>query len=82
MAGKKKKNKYSLSQRIDYYNRIAESEYKKNGNKVSNKERYAYGYIQGATKGLSLNYDSLDKYSKLGQKAGVRASEKSRNIKF
>ena len=64
------------------YNKVAKNEYIKNGNKISNKERYANGFIQGAEHGFSLNFDTLDKYSKIGQKAGVRARKKSENLKF
>lgn len=79
-----KKKKYTLSQRLDYYYNISHSEYLKGekSGKFSNKYRFASGYLQGAERGRSLNFDKLNKYEKLGQIAGEKARKKSENIKF
>lgn len=79
-----KNKKYSLNERVKHYSNIMSREYAKfdKTNKTSNKLDYAIGYVQGAEKGLSLNYNKLSKYQKLGQRAGNNARIKSLNVKF
>ena len=80
----KKNKKYSLEERVNYYNSIKEKEFKKydKTSKITCKFNYANGFVQGAKNGYSLNYNDLGKFEKLGQKAGVKARRKSEKIKF
>ncbi len=72
--------RYSLKERVTYYNRVSDYELKHNKN--SNRLAYACGFIQGAEHGLSLDYAKLDKYEKAGQMAGLKARKKSESLKF
>ena len=80
------KKRYSLKQRIAYYDKVVKAEFDKNGGNfytpMSNREKYAHGYLQGAQRGLSGNHNRLDKYTKLGESAGNKARLKSQNVKF
>ena len=78
------RKKYSLNERLDYYYNKSEKEYKKydKTGKISNKLKFANGFIQGAERGRSLDYDKLNRFDKLGQDAGVKARRKSENLKF
>lgn len=79
-----KNKKYSLNERVKHYSNIMSREYAKydKTNKMSNKLNYAIGYVQGAERGLSLDYNKLSKFEKLGQRAGNNARIKSMNVKF
>ena len=81
---KRKRKKYSLNERLNYYYNISRKEWQKydKTGKVSNKLQFANGYMQGAERGRSLDYDKLNRFEKLGQDAGVKARQKSEKLKF
>ena len=76
------KAKYSLEDRIDYYNDIVIEEYKK-GHKKTAKCEYALGYLAGTEPNVSLvKYKDASKIYKKGLLAGCKAVEQSRKVKF
>ena len=82
----RKRKRFSLNERIAHFDKVAKTEFEKTGGNLhapmSNREKYAHGYLQGAQRGLSSNHNKLDKYTKLGESAGNRARLKSQNLKF
>lgn len=76
--------KYSLEDRIRYYNRIAEKEWKKfdNTHEMSARLEFGNGYVYAAQHGKSLNFCECSKASKAGQLKGAKAREKSNKLKF
>ncbi len=76
------KQKFSLNERIAYHSKKVSSDpYAP----ITPKEDYALGFCQGAERGFPLDFDEKGKHSKFykaGCRAGVKASEKSKNIKF
>lgn len=76
--------KYSLEDRIRYYNRIAEKEWKKfdTSHEMSAKLEFANGYVYAAQHGKSLNFGECSKASQAGQLRGAKAKEKKQQTKI
>ena len=82
---KRGRKKYSLKERIAFWDKVADDEYKKFGGdykKRTGRYEYAMGFLQGAERGRSLNFDELSKSTQSGELAGERARQKSHNVKF
>ena len=92
------RKKYSLNDRIEYHNKRMKSFYSKyednNGNlkvpistvaSASEKDKhflYSSGFVQGAKRGKTLNFEDCPKANQAGQSAGVKAREKAFKVKF
>ena len=81
---KKKFRKFSLDDRISYWNKIfkQESDRAQKTGKRTTRLEFASGFCQGAERGYSLNYDERSAARKAGEDAGVKARERAHKVKF
>ena len=92
------RKKYSLNDRLEYHSSITHSFFAKykdnNGNlkvpitevgkamKKSKKYQYSSGFIQGAERGKTGNFEECPKANQAGQLAGIKARENAAKLKF
>lgn len=96
--GKKRYKKYSLNDRLKYHKGRISSFFAKykddNGNlkvpitevskamKKSKKYQYSSGFVQGAERGRTGDFDNCLKVNQTGQNAGIKAKENAAKLRF
>lgn len=78
---RKKLKKYSLNDRLEYYDNKLVNEDKKGKNANKNKKDFYLGYFQGVYKGKTNDVNASKSY-KSGVKRGSKVREKLNDIKF
>ena len=77
-----KKKKYSLKERINYFDSIIEKNFKTNEDYKKPKVQFAFGYLQAVERGAPGNLNDKTKSYQAGVQAGLKAKRKSLNVRF
>ncbi len=75
-----KRKKYSLEERINYYNNIFDKTSKNDFN--GDKCQFALGFVQSLSIGVPADLNNRSKAFKNGVRRGLQAEKKSRSIRF